>query len=175
MPRLSTAALISLLAAGCATIPVALQDGPFADLTPRTALEAGATGQRVRWGGEIVAVNPRQRETCFEILSRPLDSQARPERTDETYGRFLACADGFFDPAAYPVGREMTFIGTVQPAATLRIGEYRYQAPRLDAQRQHLWPQRMEVPPYPRYYDPFWDPWWHPWPYYRWPYHPYFW
>lgn len=106
MPRLSTAALISLLAAGCATIPVALQDGPFADLTPRTALEAGATGQRVRWGGEIVAVNPRQRETCFEILSRPLDSQARPKEPTKPTADFLPAPTAFSIPPRTPsVGR----------------------------------------------------------------------
>lgn len=165
---------IPLLFAGCATVPTALEGGPFADLTPKAALESEATGQRVRWGGSIVSVAPRRTETCFEILSRPLDGQSRPKQIDETYGRFLACASGFYDPAAYPIGREMTVIGTVQSPATLKIGEYEYRAPRVEVQRLYLWPKREIAYP-SRYYDPFWDPWWGPWPYYRYPYHPYFW
>lgn len=174
MPGFALGVLVSLVLVGCATVPVPLTRGPFADLTPKTALESGTIGQKVRWGGEIVSASPRPKETCFEILSRPLDGEARPKQTDETYGRFLGCADGFYDPAAYPANREITVVGTVQPAVTLRIGEYEYHAPRVEIRQLYLWP-KWEVVAYPyRYYDPFWDPWRYPWPYYRYPFYPYF-
>jgi outer membrane lipoprotein len=148
------------LLAACATAPVPLATGPFADITPSTALAPSALGQRVRWGGEIITVKPLRTETCFEVLSRPLDSQGRPREVDRSHGRFLACAKGFYDPAAYPVGRELTMIGTLEQALLTRVGEYAYRVPSVRAHTIHLWAERVDVYPV---YDPFWYGPWYPW------------
>jgi outer membrane lipoprotein len=75
---LTLAAAIALLA-GCATVPQPLQ-GNYTNVTTASAQQGGAGGTRVRWGGEIIKTEPGQQETCFYVLSRPLDDQARPER-----------------------------------------------------------------------------------------------
>jgi outer membrane lipoprotein len=160
---------VPLLFAGCATAPAYITTGPFSAFTPQTAQEAKAVGERVRWGGTIISVTPLKAETCFEILSRPLDSDGEPKSTDATEGRFLACGAGFYDPAAYPAGRSLTVVGKIQPATTCKVGEYSYPCPRVAIESLYLWPQRQYYYPYPYYYDPFWDPYW---PYYR---HRYYW
>src|SRR5947199_413301 len=94
------------LAAGCASVPAPLAGSNFAAITPQQAatqpgLSANTGSQRVRWGGEILRVEPRANATCFEILSRELYPDARPNRRDHSEGRFIACKTGFFDPAVY--------------------------------------------------------------------------
>jgi outer membrane lipoprotein len=43
-----------------------------------TDVQGGAhVGERVRWGGIIVETRPEQDQTCFQIVSLPLDARAR--------------------------------------------------------------------------------------------------
>src|SRR5690606_23279792 len=77
MNRQSLIAVAALALASCATVPTPLR-GDFPALTPREAVEQGATAQRVRWGGEIIEVQPKASTTCFEVLARELDWNARP-------------------------------------------------------------------------------------------------
>ncbi len=152
----------------CAKPPATLSGGPFAEISVLDAQTRDLTGQRVRWGGSIVVTTPEKDATCFEIVSRPLDGEARPRRTDESDGRFLACANGFFDPAVYAAGREVTVVGTLQTPTVRKIGEYEYRYPRVAAEHVFLWPKREPVEayyvsgPWP---DSFWYPFWGPWPY----------
>jgi outer membrane lipoprotein len=159
--------LMGVLAA-CATPPPVLSGGTFAELTVQDAQARDLTGQRVRWGGSIVATKPEKDQTCFEVVSRPLDREARPRRTDESDGRFLACAAGFFDPAVYSAGREISVVGTLQAPTVGKIGDYEYRYPRVAAEHVFLWPKR-EVVQASYYYDPWltpiWYPVWQPWPY----------
>ena len=74
---LTVATLIALLG-GCATIPPPLQ-GTYTNVTTANAQQGGASGNRVRWGGEIIKTEPGPQETCFYLMSHPLDSEARPE------------------------------------------------------------------------------------------------
>ncbi len=152
----------------CAKPPPMLSGGPFSEISVLDAQARDLTGQRVRWGGSIVATTPQRDETCFEVVSRPLDREARPRRTDESDGRFLACAKGFFDPAVYAAGREVTVVGALQTPTVGKIGEYDYRYPRVAAEHVFLWPQRELIEPYYVYApwpDPFWYPFWRPWPY----------
>jgi outer membrane lipoprotein len=114
-------------------------------------------------------VTPRTDDTCFEIVRRPLDATARPRATDESDGRFIACATGFYDPAIYAEDRELTVVGTIVPPVSRPIGDYEYRYPRLAAEVVYLWEERAYpvYAPYPYgpyygpwYYDPFWDPFW---------------
>lgn len=168
MIRSVLAATLLLLLSACATTPAPIAQGPFAPLALKQADKDEAAGTRVRWGGIIISVTPLKDKTCFEVLSRPLGSGGEPKRTDRTEGRFVACGAGFYDPAAYPAGREMTFVGTVQAPTVCRIGEYEHRCPRLEIESLHLWPKEEFYAPH-YYCDPFWGP---PWPY-RYPCYPY--
>src|SRR5487761_1590079 len=102
---LTLATALALLA-GCATIPKPLE-GTYTDVSTASAQQGGAGGTRVRWGGEIIKTEPGPQQTCFYLLSRPLDSQARPQagNAGANQGRFVACRDGFYDPEVFTRGR----------------------------------------------------------------------
>lgn len=145
------------LVGGCATIPQPLQ-GTYTNVSSAGA-QSGANGEHVRWGGEIIKTEPGARQTCFYLLSRPLDNQARPQMgtSGESQGRFVACRAGFYDPEVFVRGRELTVTGTLQGTVSQKVGEYDYAYPRVAADVVYLWPKRVAVTRYPPgYYDPFW-------------------
>lgn len=148
----------ALLAAGCATAPKPLQ-GEFAATSPRAA---PPEGERVRWGGQIVVVEPKPELTCFQVLAKELGPGARPRQGDASEGRFLACREGFYDPAVFTAGREITVVGNLSGRESRRIGDYDYELPRVAADVVYLWPQRYSFDDY--YYQPYvmW------WPYGHW-------
>ena len=180
---LTLAALLlsTLLISGCFKPPARLA-GTFRQISVAEAQRGALSGQRVRWGGLIVTTTLAKEETCFEILARPLNSEARPRRTDESEGRFIACARGFYDPAVYSKGRELTVVGTLQQPEVRKIGEHEYQYPKVAAETVYLWPKREYAtvyyyPGWPDLYSyPGWGPWpygyysslWGPWPYGGW-------
>lgn len=136
--------------------------------------------ERVRWGGSIVAVKNRSRDTQIEIVARSLDDYGRPRQSGESFGRFIAHADGFLDPAIYARNREFTVAGTVETKLTSAVGEYLYDYVVVHVDVQKLWEPRLSRPYYrDPFYDPFYDPFWPgrlgPW--YPWspayPYYPY--
>lgn len=163
---LPAVAVLALLAAGCATVPEPL-GGDFSQLTPEESGDEHV-GRQVRWGGSIVDTRPGETETCIEILSRSLDERARPHAGDADQGRFLACREGFEDPAVFEGGRDITVVGTLTGFVEGSIGQFRYIYPRVDADTLFLWGEETPA----RYYH---DPWlYHPWrPYARFPWwHP---
>lgn len=161
-------ALPALLLGGCAVNPVA-PAGPYAAVSPEMAAAGTATGSRVRWGGILVDTRPETARTCFEVLALPLDSEGEPlrERT-VSEGRFIACSPGFYDPALYAKGREITVAGDIVKVETHRIGGYDYRFPVLQAGAPHLWPRFRNiryVPGGPCWNNPFCSPWGWPGPY----------
>lgn len=151
----------TLALAGCATPPKPLR-GEFAPVVPAQAVGANQVGDSIRWGGRIIAVEPTQQETCFEILSRGLSGNARPlNKLDESQGRFLACRSGFYDPAIFTNERDLTITGQIVGFETRQIGEYTYQYPRVAADVVYLWPQISQERVY--YNDPFWPSHYGPW------------
>lgn len=153
-----------MLLSGCATVPAHLA-GDYPDFQPDQATER-SVGAQVRWGGIVVDTRPARDETCVEILARQLGRDMRPKATDIARGRFLACRDGFKDPAVFYSGREITVIGRLTEFTKGTIGEFEYRYPRVEADVLHLWAPRPDVVYH--YYDPWWyDPWW---PHYRHPY-----
>ncbi len=135
---------IALLASGCASAPKPLQ-GSFSEITPSEATASSQTGAPVRWGGEIINVEPARQSTCFEVLARPLSGNGRPVDSDQSQGRFLACRSNFYDPAAFAAGRDVTFTGRIDSYQSRLIGEYDYSLPRLAADVVYLWPERDRV------------------------------
>jgi len=156
-PLARRAALVVLAASlgACATVPAPLH-GQFAPVTPKEAL-ANTAQTPVRWGGEIISVDPKAGHTCFEVLGRELDATARPVPHDPSLGRFLACRDGFYDPEEFKQGRYLTVVGRIDGSEQGKIGEYDYTYPRVAADTVYLWPERSYVAA-PYYYDP-WGPW----------------
>ncbi len=148
----------------CASIPAPLA-GDFAPFLPDQATDR-SVGAEVRWGGTIVDTRPGRDETCIEILARELDRELRPLRGDVSHGRFLACRDGFRDPAVFTAGRDITVVGRLQGFVDDEIGEFVYRYPRLSAEVMYLWPERAEVvhvhgPMHRGHWWPYYDPWWY--------------
>lgn len=161
--------LLGLLLGGCATVPpAALSKGVFSPVTPQEIQTGTPEGQRIRWGGVIIDVTPKEQETCFRILALPLDTEARPERDDRALGRFVGCAQGFYDPALYAVGREITVTGEIRGVEPGKVGDFQYLFPRVAVDAVYLWPKQPNVVHVP-YRDPFfwspfwWDPFYSPW------------
>ena len=166
------ALLMSLLVllVGCASAPKPLQ-GEFAAVLPEQASGTQRAGDRVRWGGSIVRVEPAADRTCFEILGRDLGDAARPRLSgDSSVGRFLACRSGFYDPAIFAPDREITVTGRIDGFETRRIGEFDYRYPRIAAEVIYLWPERSladrrRLDPYWPHHPGYWwggwrSPWW---------------
>ena len=147
--------LATALLAACANEPKPLQ-GNFAQISPRDTVSIDRTGALVRWGGYIVQVEPQTNRTCFEMMSTRLNVFGRPYwASDDVGGRFIACKDGFYDPALFQPNREMTFTGRIDGYENRRIGGYDYRFPRVAADVVYLWPiqERVDVRAAP------W-PWW---------------
>lgn len=168
---LCLAGTVALLGA-CATAPKPLQ-GTFTPVTPQDAVANTAqVGAQVRWGGRIIETTPGPDKTCFQLVSRPLTGTGRPssDSPDATQGRFLACRAGFYDPAVFEPGRDVTFVGRVEGYEVTRIGEYDARLPKLAADVVYLWPvvREVEVVGSP-WYDPWYGPYWGPrWGYWGW-------
>jgi len=164
--RLTLLATTAALLGACATAPQPLQ-GSFPTVTPAQAVGEPQAGATVRWGGRIVETQPKQDQTCFQMVAMPLNASGRPNSSaaDASQGRFMACRAGFYDPAVFTPGRDVTFVGRIQGTESVRIGEYDYRLPLLQADVVYLWPEVREVevvaPPYP-----YWG--WGPYPYGRW-------
>lgn len=135
--------------------------GEFASLDPEAA-DASDIGAHIRWGGRLLQVLPERERTCFEILSLPLDGEARPKTIADPGRRFLACREGFADPAAFPDDRPVTVTGRLTGFVTREIGDYDYLYPVVRIESLFVWPERPEYHPYP---SPM--PWWHH-PYHAW-------
>lgn len=153
---LTAAATLAL--AACATAPKPLQ-GQFSMVSPRDAVPTQQVGTPVRWGGRIIDTKPGQGETCFQLISRPLNGSGRPTTTssDVSDGRFIACRAGFYDPAVFEAGRDVTFIGKITGYENTRIGDYDYRLPKLAADVIYLWPEQRQVDVVPYPYGP-WGP-----------------
>lgn len=148
-------ALAAASLASCATVPTPLQ-GQFSNVTPRDAAVTNSTAmnQPVRWGGEIIKVEPKSDATCFEILDRELDTTARPMMRDPAGGRFIACRQGFYDPEVFTRGRQVTVTGQVTGTDKGKVGDFDYSYPHVAADTIYLWPRRARYAG-GAYYDPW--------------------
>lgn len=165
MTRMLCLFALSSLFAGCVSIPKPLA-GDYPATQPRDASASSRIGERVRWGGIIIAVEPQAERTCIQILSRELGRDARPLRRDPDEGRFIACRDGFYDPEVFTDGRDVTVTGRVAAMTTRVVGDYQYTMPEVAAEVIYLWPPRRDhghyYPMYPHWslwYGPSWHGW----------------
>jgi outer membrane lipoprotein len=162
--KFSAIAILLAMLSGCASIPAPLA-GDYPEFQPEQATER-SVGARVRWGGQIIETRPEQDETCVEILAKELAGDYRPRAGDLSFGRFLACRDGFHDPAVFTEGRGITVVGSIDGFTEDTIGEFVYRYPRVDAETLYLWDERPDF----AYNDPwrYHNPWWSYGGYYRW-------
>ena len=162
--RFILAAAAAAMLGACATAPQPLQ-GAFPAVTPQQVVADPVPGTSVRWGGRIVETLPKQDRTCFQMVGMPLNASGRPDSgsADASQGRFIACRAGFYDPAVFTPGRDVTFVGRIEGTDTVRIGEYDYRLPQVSADIVYLWPEIREVdvvmPPPRAYWGPYWGPW----------------
>lgn len=162
--RLTAIIFAGMVGAGCATAPAPLT-GDFPEIHPDQVTERSIDA-RVRWGGNIIDTRPGEQETCIEVLARDLARDQRPQSATPARGRFLACRDGFQDPAVFSSGRDITVVGRLTGFVTGKIGEFEYTYPKVDANVFYLWAAQPDIAHY--YADPWWyDPWW---PRYHYPY-----
>ncbi len=121
-------------------------------------------GKLVRWGGSIAAVENKNDETWLEVVSRKLNSNGKPQKSDQTEGRFLLKVSQFLEPEVYSKGRLITVYGSIIGEQEGNIGEQPYRFPVVQSEKAYLWVEYKEPEPYPfyrrSYYDPFWDPYW---------------
>lgn len=151
-----TVASMSALAllAGCMTMPAELNQPVSAvALGDVKAARAPMSGQSVRWGGVIAAVENRNNETWLEIVEQPLNDVGRPRMVDHSAGRFMVKVPGFLDPSIYAKGREFTAVGALDGTYRATIGtDYHYDYPVVASSSYFLWPPRVETETY--YVDP---------------------
>lgn len=132
--------MLTLWLAACASGP----DFPTQDvnltLHPQQATAPAMAGQRVLWGGLIIATHNLQDHTRLEVLAYPLDSRQRPDTSAQPQGRFLAERGGYLEPVDYASGRLVTLTGTVQKARAGKIQDSDYTYPVIAVTAIHLWP-----------------------------------
>ena len=150
----SLAVMTGLLLTACTTIPEQLK-GDYASLTPKNSTEDNLETP-VRWGGAILETRPENNYTCFEILSKQLQTSMRPENSDQAGGRFIACKPGFYDPEVFKKGREVTLTGKIIHMDTRKVGEYDYHFPVVDIEFMILWPKRRNRVYYGMYRPYYW-------------------
>jgi outer membrane lipoprotein len=161
------------LFSGCASkVPKVIATPPAGDIRVDEVQQRyqAFTDARIRWGGEIIAVENLPQETHIEILSRPLYDGGKPKDDSRSIGRFLARIEGYLEPEEYPKNRKITVTGRIVEIVNKPVGEYLYSYPVVEVEAYHVWPEQ-KVYTHPYYYDPFYDPFFHPY----WPRYPYYW
>ncbi|MHB8908516.1 MAG: Slp family lipoprotein [Syntrophales bacterium] len=112
-------------------------------------------------GGEIIGtINHENEASTLLVLDRPLDDSERPEKWDNSEGRFMVHTSYFLDPEIYTKGREVTVAGTVTGIERAPVGKTDYPYVALTARQIYLWSPRYPPYAYPSY--PYWSPDWYP-------------
>jgi outer membrane lipoprotein len=95
---------------------------------------------QVVWGGELLEVRNREQNSELVVLAYPLDSGQRPQRRENSVGRFIAIMPGYIERYDYPSHRYITIAGKLDGSRDELIGEQHYQHALLKADTWHLWP-----------------------------------
>jgi outer membrane lipoprotein len=132
---------LAMLAGGCAQSPVARNVDNIAPHGPAHVLSGESyPGDRVVWGGRIVAVENHARHTELIIASYPLDRSDRPRVREPAGVRFVLVEPRFLEPVEWAPGRFVTALGTVAGTQDRTTGEHVHPHPVLESERLHLWP-----------------------------------
>jgi outer membrane lipoprotein len=139
----STFLLMLAMLASCASAPRFDTDGINQALTPQSAAAqaSGDMGNRVIWGGTIVAAHNETQYTELEVLAYPLDGSQRPRLGQRPEGRFRARWNGYLETADYAPGRQLTVKGSLLAPVAGTVGEAGYVFPVVAAEQLELWSQ----------------------------------
>lgn len=91
-------------------------------------------------GGRIIGISHDNEETWLEVLQQPLGWRDRPERSDESHGRFLVRFEEHLDPEIYRNGRLITVAGEVEGVRQRFIDTLKYTYPVVMHRESHIWP-----------------------------------
>jgi outer membrane lipoprotein len=139
------AAALALLVAGCSgskVIPSDLKDQidssvSFHDIQ---ASPQAVQGRTVLLGGEVLAARRVQEGVELEMLQLPVKDDDPPaERRTASQGRFLATDRSAGDPASFPPGTRITFVGTVTGEETRSLDESTYRYPVVEVKHLYVW------------------------------------
>jgi outer membrane lipoprotein len=154
--------LLLLLLAGCASnVPdaVRLDIGERLSVAEAQQRPQALAGKRVRWGGEILAVNNHRDFSDVVILRRELFNGGEPRPGGGEAKRFIARFDGFIDPAEFAVQQRLTVVGQLAGIKQLPVGEFRYAHPVVRVEQAHRWAKYVPVREPAWHRDPFYcDP-----------------
>ena len=132
---------VALLTAACAQSPVAPDGMEVTAYGPAHVLSGEAiAGDRVVWGGRIVAIDNLAEHTELIVASYPLDRADRPRIREQAGVRFVLVEERFLEPVEWRPGRYVTVLGTVEGIEERATGEYVHPHPVLRAENLHLWP-----------------------------------
>ena len=149
MRRLLILTALALLTA-CATKPPVSLEGANLQLQPQQALADfdKVRGERVAWGGVIVATDNLAEHTRIEVLGYPLTKDsARPKTENAAQGRFLIRQQGYLETVDYAPGRIVTVSGTLAEIESGSVGEAEYEYPVVQADELHLWKAQKDRQP----------------------------
>ncbi len=138
MQRLAVCIPLVLVTMACVPPSVAPPHAP--EVTVARARVENLVGQHVRWGGQVACVTPTERETCFEVMDRPLARDGEPLHTEQTGGRFLACTPQFYPRGLYE-GQDVTVTGTLEPPVIGELDGLDHRYPRVAVGALNFWPQ----------------------------------
>ena len=111
------------------------------DVVPIQAIDGyqGLRGRTVQWGGLIIEISNKEKNTHLQVLSYPLRSDGNPDEYKSPTGRYLINYPEFLEPLEYAPGRYVTAVGTIESLAAEKIGESHQKLPVLKSGQIHLW------------------------------------
>jgi len=134
-----------VMLASCVTQPPLAPGDARLDWSPIDAAQSPrSAGQRVLWGGMIVAVENLQDASEIEVLAYPLDAKQRPMLKQPTMGRFIAVLPGYVERFDFPEGRFLVLSGSVSGTRESRIDQRPYLYPVVATDAVHLWPENFQ-------------------------------
>lgn len=140
--------LVAALGVGGCTTFSAECHTPVGDpaLTPARVSDGAprAIGQRVTWGGTLVAARNLESSTELEVLAQPLGRCGRPRSDGQPLGRFVVVRPGYLETAGLSPGRPVTATGTITDVRDGQIGSASYRFPLLTDPDPRLWPDPDE-------------------------------
>jgi len=104
-----------------------------------------AIGDRVIWGGVIVASNNTSKGLEIEVQAYPLNNQQRPTEGFSPRGRILVKTEQILETLDFAPGRLITISGQYGGLSRAQIGNSNEESPVLETESDgiHVWTSRQ--------------------------------
>tara|TARA_Y100001956_G_scaffold79903_1_gene94107 strand:+ start:1899 stop:2453 length:555 start_codon:yes stop_codon:yes gene_type:complete len=130
----------AILLSACSTLPDNLKsEDPLLVTNYATWLSAQQSQPQVRLGGVIAKVTNLKDKTRVEVVNLPINSNGKPDISQEPQGRFIGYIDGFVEPVSFAEGRLITLLGEGREGEKGSVGEHEYTYPVMQVEGFHLW------------------------------------